>query len=63
MSKATQGKQRVGMFGNPDRLNHFVLQKEAVARDDQCVKALEEVLAQRERVLIQAQPIAKPSSE
>jgi hypothetical protein len=32
-------------------INHFVVPEDAVARDDKCVKALEEALAEREAAL------------
>ena len=40
------------------RINHFVVQEDAVARDDQCVKALEEALAERETSLSE-EPITR----
>jgi len=40
------------------RINHFVVQEDAVARDDQCVKALEEALAERENALSE-EPITR----
>ena len=40
------------------RINHFVLREEAAARDDQCVRALEEALAERENALSE-EPITR----
>jgi hypothetical protein len=40
------------------RIKNFVLQEDAVARDDQCVKALEEALAERENAL-KEEPITR----
>ena len=40
------------------RINHFLLREDAVARDDQCVKALEEALAERENAL-REEPITR----
>jgi hypothetical protein len=38
----------------PVRINDFVVREDAVARDDQSVRALEEALAQRENALSEA---------
>ena len=59
MSKdiATLSK-RACICAEPVRINHFVLQGDAVARDDQCVKALEEALAERDNALSE-EPITR----
>jgi len=41
-----------------DLRTNFVLREDAVARDDQCVKALEEALAERENALSE-EPITR----
>jgi len=50
--------KRACIIAEPARINHFVLQEEAVARDDQSAKALEEALAQRETTLSE-EPITR----
>jgi hypothetical protein len=48
--RTTPLSKRGGNFGEPvARVNHFVFREDAVARDDQCVKALESEMAQREQ--------------
>ena len=52
MSKdITPLSKRACITAEPVRINRFVVPADAVARDDQCVEALEEALAQRENVL------------
>jgi hypothetical protein len=59
MSKDTATlSKRACITAEPARVNHFVLQEDAVARDDQCVKALEEALAEREAALSE-EPITR----
>jgi hypothetical protein len=59
MSKdITPLSKRACITAEPVRINHFVLQQDAVARDDECVEALEEALAQRENALSE-EPITR----
>ena len=45
---------RAYIAAEPVRVNQFVFREDAVARDNQCVRALEEALAHREKDLTQA---------
>ena len=59
MSKdVTPLNKRACITGEPVCINHFVVPEDAAARDDACVKALEEALAERETSLSE-EPITR----